>query len=105
MLVKLAKTHDSGLVERKEKEEKVLGATTWKKAGALAREEDAGGFSVLSDNAGKVYKYILHFCPPYFCNRVNIANTMTPTRKAKVSPVHTIVGSGQLSGIHPFEVI
>ena len=83
MLVKLAETHDSGVVERKEKEEKVLGASTWKKAGALAREEDAGGFSVLSDNAGKVYKYILYYCPPYFCNRVHIANTMTPTRKAK----------------------
>ena len=71
MLVKLAETHDSGVVERKEKEEKVLGASTWKKAGALAREEGAGGFSVLSDNAGKVYKYILYYCPPYFCNRVH----------------------------------
>ena len=54
ILVNLARDHDSGLLARKEKEEKVLAATTWKQARSLAKQEDFGGSSCFSDNAGKV---------------------------------------------------
>ena len=64
ILVNLARDHNSGLLERRAREEKVLAARTWKQARALAREEGAGGVSYFSDNAGKVYCHYCHHHHP-----------------------------------------